>query len=186
MKRGLALALAAALLSACVAVTVEKRRPRKGPIKEVGYIDFGGGEVRYSSEGWSWAVSSRRKTALRLMRRNCGPDLTPAITDEYSRVDADAPYSGEDIGASMSSGGPHYDIEHYIHILYECRPAGWTPPAISTSTVHGPVLVIPAVPVSTTTTAVELSTASFVSVSTSVPLSPTTSSSTLAAPEPSR
>ena len=54
MKRGLALALAASLLSACVAVTVERRRPRKGPVKEVGYVEYGGGQVRYSSEGWSW------------------------------------------------------------------------------------------------------------------------------------
>ena len=189
MKRGLALALVAALLSACVAVTVERHHPRKGPIKEVGYIDFGGGEVRYSAEGWKWVVSSRRKTALRLMRRNCGPDLTPAITDEYSRVDADATYNGEDIDASMKMGGDHFQIEHYIHLLYECRAAGTAAPALSTSTARGSVLVIPAVPASTTTTSVELSTAAFIQTSTApvlVPAIPATSSSTLAVPEPPR
>lgn len=207
MKRGLILVIAAALLSACVAVTVERRHPRKGPIKEVGYIDFGGGEVRYSAEGWNWAVSSRRKTALRLMRRNCGAELAPAITDEYTRVDADATYNGEDIDASMKMGGEHYHIERYVHLLYECRPPNWTPPAVSTSTAHGPSLVIPAVPASTTTAAIELSTAAFVSVSTSAafaapassavpvavssapvpaPSIPATSSSTLPAPEPPR
>jgi hypothetical protein len=195
MRREIALAFAAALLSACVAVTVERRHPRKGPIKEVGYIDYGGGEVRYSSEGWKWIVASRRKTALRLMRRNCGPDLAPAITDEYARVDADAPYSGEDIGSSMSSGGPHYDIERYTHLLYECRAAGTAAPAISTSTAHGAVLVIPAVSASTATAAVELSTAAAVSTSTSaasVAVSsasapvPSLSSTTLPAPEPPR
>jgi hypothetical protein len=207
MNRLPALILTAALLSACVAVTVERHHPRKGPIKEVGYIDFGGGEVRYSAEGWKWIVSSRRKTALRLMRRNCGPDLTPMITDEYTRVDADATYNGEDIDASMKMGGEHYQIERYTHLLYECRAAGTAAPALSTSTVHGPVLVIPSVPASTTTAAVELSTAAFVSISTSaafavppssavpvavssapvsVPSIPATSTSTLAVPEPPR
>jgi hypothetical protein len=178
MRRGWALALATALLSACVAVTVERRHPRKGPIKEVGYIDYGGGQVRYSSEGWGWVVASRRKTALKLMSRNCGPDLVPAITDEYSRTDADAAYSGEDLEA-MTMGSQHFQIEHYIHLAYECRPRGSQPPAISTSTARGPSLVIPALSASTTTAAVELSSAAAVSV-------PSPSSTTLAAPEPPR
>jgi hypothetical protein len=205
MKRASALALVAVLLSACVAVTVERRHPRKGPIKAVGYIDYGGGQVRYSAEGWSWVVSSRRKTALKLMSRNCGPDLTPAITDEYSRTDADAAYNGSDIEA-MTMGDQHFQIEHYIHLAYECRPRGTPPPAVSTSTARGPSLIIPAVPASTTTAVVELSTAAAAAPSTAavfaVPPStaaaivpttssatvvvPVTSSSTLAAPEPPR
>jgi len=178
MRRSSPLVLAAVLLSACVAVTVQRNRPRKGPVKEVGYVDFGGGEVRYSDEGWSPVVASRRKLALKLMSSNCGSDLTPAITDEYSRMDADASYNGEDIDASMKTGDQHYLIERYIHIAYECRPKGSAPPAVSTTTAHGPTLVVPALTISTTAAAVELSSApAFV---------PTTSSATLAAPEPPR
>ncbi len=172
-------------------------------MKEVGYIDYGGGHVRYSAEGWSWVVASRRKMALKLMSRNCGPDLKPEITDEYSRMDADAAYNGEDI-EEVTMGDQHFQIERYIHLAYECRPKGAAEPSVSTSTVRGPVLVIPEV--STTTAAVELSTAAAVVTSTaavfavepssaaalpvavsSAPvLVPATSSSTLAAPEPPR
>ena len=42
MKKALLLC-SLALLSACVAETVERRRPRKGPIKIVGFVDMGGG-----------------------------------------------------------------------------------------------------------------------------------------------
>jgi len=159
MKRAAPLVLAVLMLSACVAVTVERRRPRKGPVKEVGYVDYGGGQIRFSAEGWSWNVASRRKTALKLMSLNCGPDLTPAITDEYSRMDADAAYNGEDIDASMKTGDDHYLIERYEHIAYECRPKGAPAPAVSVSTAAAPSVIVPAAV-------------------------PVTSSSTLAAPEP--
>ena len=185
MTRSAALVLAAVLLSACVAVTVERHRPRRGPVKEVGFVDYGGGQVRYSAEGWSWIVSSRRKTALKLMSRNCGPDLEPAITDEYSRMDADAAYNGEDIDASMRIGDEHYHIERYIHLAYECRPRGAAPPAVSTSTARGPAPVVPEAPVSTATV-VAPSTAAAVVPSSAPFAAPAASSATLAAPEPPR
>jgi len=159
MKRAVLLVLAAAALSSCVAITVEKRKPRKGPVKEVGYIDYGGGQVRYSAEGWAWAVASRRKTALRLMRSNCGPELKPEVTDEYSRSDADAAYNGEDIDSSMKIGDEHYKIERYIHLAYECRPKNAPAVAVSTPTASGPTLVIPAVASSSGAATVSLSTA---------------------------
>ena len=157
MRRATALVLAALVLSACVAETVERRRPRPGPVKEVGYIDYGGGQVRYSSEGWGWFVASRRRLALKLMSRNCGSVLVPRITDEYARVDADAPYSGQDITSSMDDGDQHYIVEHYVHIVYECVPRGApAEPAISTGSARGPTLVIPAVSASTPTLAVPM------------------------------
>ena len=137
MRRAAGLVLAALVLSACVAETVARRAPRRGPIKEVGFVEYGGGQVRYSDEGWRWVVASRRKTALKLMARNCGPDLSPEIVDEYSRTDADAAYSGEDIDASMSSGDQHYVIERYIHLAYECRSTAAS--AVSTTTLSVPV-----------------------------------------------
>lgn len=162
MKRAVLLILAAAVLAGCVAETVERRRPRKGPVKEVGFVDFGGGRVRYSAEGWDWVVASRRRLALKLMARNCGKELAPVITDEYTRQDADAPYAGQDIEASMDSGGEHYVIERYVHIAYECRPRGWTEPEPSTAPARAPMLVVPPM----------ISSSAAVSPSTSTPPSP--------------
>ena len=146
MNRLVLIAISGMILSACVAETVERRRPRKGPIQEVGYVEFGGGRVRYSAEGWSWAVSSRRRTALKLMSRNCGRELSAHVIDEFVRTDADAKYAGEDIAASMSHGDEHFVVEHYVHMSYECRPAGWVEPVASTSVARPPLMVIPPVP----------------------------------------
>ena len=178
MKRAIPLVLACVVFSACVAITVDRHHPRRGPVKEVGYVDYGGGQVRYSAEGWSWIVASRRRTARKLMSLNCGPDLRPAITDEYPRMDADAAYNGEDIDASMRSGDEHFHIERYIHLAYECRPKGAQPPAFSTSTARGMTAIVPAAPVSTTTAVVALSSAAV--------YVPAASSATLASPEPPR
>lgn len=143
----LALALAAAAaLSGCVAETVERRRPRKGPVEEVGYVDFGGGRVRYSTEGWGWFVSGRRRHARRLMRKNCGKDLKPEITDEYTREDADIAYSGDDVTDEMARGGEHYKHAPFQHFAYECRPKLGlpSPPATSTGTAASPFFIVPA------------------------------------------
>ena len=182
MNRAFLLVLTACVLSACVAETVERRRPRKGPVKEVGFVDFGGGHIRYSSEGWNWAVSSRRRLALKLMSRNCGKELTPKIVDEYVRQDADATYSGQDINSSMAIGDEHFKIEHYVHLSYECRVPGAPDPVVSTTTVRAPLLVVPAVSSSTPTATVELSSPT-VAVSTA-PLSvPSPSTFTTPSPE---
>jgi hypothetical protein len=151
MRRALLLLLAASLLSACVAETVERRRPRKGPVKEVGYVDFGGGRVRYSAEGWGWVVASRRRLALKLMARNCGRDLVPKITDEYARQDADATFAEQDVTSNMDIGAQHYVIERYIHLAYECRDPKAPEPAVSTATVSAPIVVVPGIEASSFT-----------------------------------
>jgi len=153
------------LLSACVAETVERRRPRKGPIKEVGFVDLGGGKIRYSIDGWSWFVSGRRRDALRRMRKNCGKKLTPQIVDEYLRQDADIAYSGEDISTNIDRGMDHFKIAPFEHMTYECRPRGAPvepvristaaprvilvvppPPEISTAAVVAPAVSSPTIP----------------------------------------
>lgn len=183
MRRWGTLVLGALVLSACVAETVERRRPRKGPVKEVGYVDFGGGHVRYSSEGWSWIVSSRRRTALKLMARNCGKELQPRVLDEYAREDADAKYSEENVATTIERGDEHYVVERYVHISYDCRPKGWVEPAVSTGPARAPVLVIPAVP-APHAPAVDVTTASFVApVSTPTAPSVPLSTSTIPSPE---
>lgn len=158
MRRAALLALGACVLSACVAETVERRRPRKGPVKEVGYIDAGGGQVRYSAEGWGWAVASRRRLALKLMARNCGKDLEPRVVDEYARDDADPAYAGQDVGSNLAIGAEHYLIERYVHLAYECRVPGAPEPAVSTAPARAPMLVIPPADVSTAAAAVPIST----------------------------
>lgn len=119
--RALAPLVVAALLAGCVAETVERVKPRKGPLEAVGYIEHGKGRVRYSLEGWGWFVKGRRRSALKLMDLNCGKDHVPAIVDEYERQDADASFSGEDVSANLKHGMDHYKIEKYQHIAYECR-----------------------------------------------------------------
>jgi len=148
------LLLALALLSACVAETVERRRPRKGPIKAVGFVDPGGGSVRYSTDGWSWFVAGRRRDALRRMRKNCGKSLAPQIVDEYLRQDADISYSGEDISTNLDKGLDHFKIAPFQHMIYECRPKGAPAeePRVSTSAPRA-FLVVP--PVSLSTAAVQ-------------------------------
>ena len=121
MRRALALG-ALLLLGGCVSETVERRRPRRGPVKEVGFIDYGGGNVRYLTEGWGWFVAGRRRHAFRLMRKNCGKLLAPQVLDEFGRQDADVPYSGDDVAANVEHGVDHYKIQHFQHIVYDCRP----------------------------------------------------------------
>jgi hypothetical protein len=147
MKRA-ALFMAVLLLQSCVAETVERRKPRKGPIKEVGFVDMGGGNIRYSTDGWSWFVAGRRRHALRLMRKNCGKDLAPQIMDEYHRQDSDISYAGEDITVNLSAGMEHFKIAPFQHLIYECRPKG-TPPEVIKVSSGTPVMVIPPVSVST-------------------------------------
>jgi hypothetical protein len=121
MRRALLLVVGAALLAGCVAETVEKKKPRRGPVPEVGIVDPGGGEVRYSTEGWDLIVSGRRLTAKRKMKRVCKP-LKAKIVDEYTREDIQVPYSGDDLAANMEKGLEHYEVSPYHHIVFECLP----------------------------------------------------------------
>ena len=149
MKRA-AFIMAVLFLTGCVAETIERRRPRKGPIKEVGFVDMGGGNVRYSTDGWGWFVSGRRRHALRLMRKNCGKQLAPQVLDEYLHQDSDIAYSGEDISTNLGTGMDHFKIAPFQHMIYECRPKG-APAEIIKVSSGTPVMVIPPVAASTTT-----------------------------------
>lgn len=144
MKKSLIM-LTLCLLSGCVAETVERRRPRKGPIKAVGFVDLGGGNVRYSVDGWKWFVAGRRRHALRLMRKNCGKQLAPQILDEYLRQDADISYSGEDIDTNLDKGMDHFKIAPFEHLIYECRPKGASAeePRVSTTSTRSFMVVPP-------------------------------------------
>lgn len=109
-------------LSGCVAETVHKTKPRKGPVAAVGYIDLGGGEVRYSTDGWGIAINLRRRSALRMARRVCrGKSLEVRIVDEWTHEDADPIYSGEDLDENLEKGLEHFKVASYHHISYDCR-----------------------------------------------------------------
>ncbi len=151
MRRALPLLLLI-LLAACVAETVERRRPRKGPIAAVGFVDTGGGNIRYSVEGWSWFVAGRRRDALRRMRKNCGKKLSAQVVDEYLRDDADIAYAGEDVTTNIARGLDHYRYAPFQHMVYECRPIGAPAEPISISTgAPRVILVVPPVEASTAT-----------------------------------
>lgn len=121
MRRALFLVVAAALFTGCVAETVEKKKPRKGPVPEVGIVDPGGGEIRYSTEGWDMIVSGRRYSAKRKMKRVCRP-LKAKIVDEYTREDVQVPYAGADLEENLQKGLEHYEVAPYHHIVFECVP----------------------------------------------------------------
>jgi hypothetical protein len=117
--RAFVIALVCILMSGCMAEFVEKKPPRKGPVAEVGYIERGGGDVRYSIEGWGLVVSARRSAAMRKIRRLC-KHLQPKIVDEFTREDADAPYSGAELSEGMARGLEHYKVAPYRHIIFDC------------------------------------------------------------------
>ncbi|MDD5658203.1 MAG: hypothetical protein PHF00_13210 [Elusimicrobia bacterium] len=137
LRRSFLLTLIALLLSGCLAETVRKNRPRKGPIREVGYVDLGGGEVRYSMEGWSWFVAGRRRDALRRMRRVCR-GLHPVITEEIAREDVDVPFAQDDISVTLDRGSEHYAVAPFIHIAFECAQS--TGPAAAAPRPAGPAV----------------------------------------------
>lgn len=117
------------LLSACVAETVIRQRPRKGPVPEVGFVDTGGGEVRYSTEGWGVVVAARRRSARRMMRRACKGGLVPKVVDEFERESADVAYgTTEDLATNLDRGVEHFKIAPYYHFVFECVPKD-PPPA---------------------------------------------------------
>jgi hypothetical protein len=100
---------------------VEKRRPRRGPVKEVGYIEKGGGELKYSTEGWRLFVAARRRGALWRMRRVCRP-LKAVISEEFVRQDVEVPYSQDDVEQNLDKGLSHYTVAPHQHIVFECEP----------------------------------------------------------------
>jgi hypothetical protein len=160
----------ALLLAGCVAETVQKNRPRKGTIKEVGYVDLGGGQVRYSLDGWGWFVAGRRRAARALMRHTCGK-LKPVVIEEFEREDADVPYSQDDIAATMGRGAEHFTVARYMHIVFDCAysstapargepPRGLPPPPrLAAETFAAPLSSAPAAPSSSGTEVVASSAA---------------------------
>ena len=105
----------------CMVYTVKETPPRKGPVPEVGYIDKGSGEIKYSPEGWSWIIKWRRRRALKKIGKLC-QGLDYKITDEYAWEDVETPYGKMDIDEHMGKGMKHYNVDTYIHIEYECQP----------------------------------------------------------------
>lgn len=133
-----ALSLAMLALSGCVTELVEKKRPRKGPVPEVGFVDTGGGEIRYSVEGWGPIVSLRRGSAMRRIRRVC-KKLKLVINDEFTRDDVQVPYSGEDLEDNLRRGVDHYAVAPFHHIVFECElPPEALTPVVQASTPTAP------------------------------------------------
>ena len=115
----LLLALLVLPMSGCMTTMVKEQKPRKGPVVEVGYIDLGGGEIKYSPVGYKWAIKMRRSSAMRRMRKLCAP-LDFKITDEFTWEDVAVSYSEGKLGDQVGLGHKHYNLDPYIHIVFEC------------------------------------------------------------------
>ena len=105
---------------------MRKNPPRRGPVKAVGYIDLGGGEVRYSTEGCRWFVAGRRRAAVHLMSHVCGK-LKPVVVEEFTNEDADVPYSQEDIAVTLQLGAQHFTLASYDHMVFACAYSSTAP-----------------------------------------------------------
>ena len=115
------------VLCGCVTEMVQETAPRKGPVAQVGYIVPGGGEIRYSAEGWSPVVAARRKTAFFRMRKVC-KGMGLKIIDEFIHTDAVVPYNGGNLETDTEFGIQHYDLAKYHHIIFQCVPPPITSP----------------------------------------------------------
>ncbi len=121
MKRLPALVLAAALACGCGAELGERRAKKSGPVKEVGLIDAGGGQVKYSLKGAEFLKKSRRKDAFAKMTEACGGADRFRIVDEVAREEVGATYKAEELEASAAyKKSLHYATEMYQHIFFEC------------------------------------------------------------------
>ena len=88
---------------------------------EVGYVDPGHGEVRYSTEGWRFVVAWRRRTAFRMIRKTC-LHMPYKVSDEFTRQDAEVAYSEAPLDATLEKGLQHYRINPFNHIVFDCQP----------------------------------------------------------------
>jgi len=111
---------AAVLLSGCRAAVVELRRPVKGPVAEVGYIDPGGGHVRYALRGAKFLVNQRRRDALKRAGRHCDGGMNVRLVKEWRQDDVETPYNGDELEAALKLDLDHYRLEPYQHLLFDC------------------------------------------------------------------
>jgi hypothetical protein len=113
---------AALLLTGCVAEFSQKRAPRRSTVPGVGYIDTGGGDVRYSAEGWGLVLWLRHAAAMRKVRGLCrAKDLKVRIVDEFTHNDTDMIYTGEELDVNIKNGLDQYHVAPFHHIVFECQ-----------------------------------------------------------------
>lgn len=122
MTRAVLLSLAACLLAACGAAMVQTRKRVKGPVPEVGWLDPGGGDVRYLATGGGWMEKRRREDAVGKIAEYCGGAGNFKIVDEVEKVEQEDPYNKDAIEDTIGSGGKHYEERRYHHVYFECKP----------------------------------------------------------------
>lgn len=114
------LAAAVLVLAGCRAVVVELRKPVKGPVAEVGFIDPGGGHVRYALRGGRVMSGARRRDALRRAGRHCGGLMNVKLVKEWRQDDVETPYNADELEAALKLDLDHYRMEPYQHLLFDC------------------------------------------------------------------
>jgi len=97
VKRMGALLGTLALFSSCKASVVDTHPAVKGPVPEVPYIDFGGGQVRYPLGGARSLLGVRRRDAFRRMARFCGGAAHVKVRREFDRDDSETPYNAGEL-----------------------------------------------------------------------------------------
>ncbi|MFA6093053.1 MAG: hypothetical protein WCU88_07050 [Elusimicrobiota bacterium] len=118
MKR-LVIPALAMVICGCRASVVELRKAQKGPVPEVGYIDPGGGQLRWALKGGSLLQRQRRKNALKRAALHCaGAEVK--VKREWTQEDAETSYQAEDLAESVRLGLEHYRVEPYMHLEFEC------------------------------------------------------------------
>lgn len=115
-------ALAALTLSGCQAQLVETRRPVKGPVAAVGWLDPGGGAARYLLSGANFILEQRRSDAMTRIGVFCGGQGRYKIVDEVDRYASEATFHDEDLEGKVASGGRHYETDKYRYVYFECVP----------------------------------------------------------------
>lgn len=124
LVRDAGLGLALAGLAACKASLVDTRQALKGPVPEVPYIDFGGGEVRYPLGGAKSLRGFRRRDALAKMGRFCGGAAHVKVEREFDRDDMETPYHAGELEEVVALQAEHYRVHPYRHIVFGCtKPA---------------------------------------------------------------
>ena len=124
MKRMGALLGTLALFSSCKASVVDTHPAVKGPVPEVPYIDFGGGQVRYPLGGARSLLGVRRRDAFRRMARFCGGAAHVKVRREFDRDDSETPYNAGELEEVVALQAEHYRVHSYRHIEFQCtQPA---------------------------------------------------------------
>lgn len=107
------------LACGCQAMLVESRPRRQAGAA----MEPGGGEVKYSLDGWAWLVRSRAEDARARMESACKPG-TVKVLEEVDRETQEAQFAPGELAENVASGAGQYRGAPYRHVYFECVEGG--------------------------------------------------------------